>query len=546
MSPSEALVRESAEAMLSNGLHAAGYRNMNLDDGWCLTDRDANGNLQPDPSGFPNGIKELAAWLKGQGFSFGVYTDRGPQTCGGRAGAQGHEAQDAAWYASMGVEYLKEDSCGASTDHQTAYSEYAKMRDGLAAAGNATGNPIFFSLCGWEAWYSPVLQALGNSARIGPDDTNYNGVLSDIDAMLPLWPHAGPGGWNDPCLLLGAGADGTDAVTEQQSRFQFSAWAVLAAPMLLSQNVRNMSAFRLATYTNPEVIAVSQDAMGRQGALLGGGPLSIAPRSLTAHLERRFGKGKLPDPRKVYSKKQLAELRGSRWGDDNDAPLTPLPCTGASTQQWKWNISAPGYLTNVGTQLCANVGDCGSELIAYTCVTTGGTCLGPNDYDGLVFQLAADGTLRTPGSPGQCIQHMGAGVQLSLQPCAPGNAAQQWAYNQTSLALYQPGSSSGCITVGGGSSVNSSAIIGRPLSDGSMAIAFLNAGLAQQDMSCDEGCLSSITGWEPEQVLSVRDLWARVDLPDITVAGGLAAGTIAADGGVALIKVTPKFNATSP
>lgn len=59
-------------------------------------------------------------------------------------------------------------------------------------------------MCSWETWYANVGAALGNSARIGPDDTNWQGILSDIDDMAPLWPYSGPGYMNDPCLLLGA------------------------------------------------------------------------------------------------------------------------------------------------------------------------------------------------------------------------------------------------------------------------------------------------------------------------------------------------------
>lgn len=59
---------------------------------------------------------------------------------------------------------------------------------------------------------------------------------------------SGPGAWNDPCLLLGADVRDNQVVTEAQSRFQFNAWAALAAPLLLSQNVRNISANRLETY----------------------------------------------------------------------------------------------------------------------------------------------------------------------------------------------------------------------------------------------------------------------------------------------------------
>jgi hypothetical protein len=42
----------------------------------------------------------------------------------------------------------QEDSCCGSQDHETAFAQYAMMRDAL----NATGRPIYFSLCGWFVW----------------------------------------------------------------------------------------------------------------------------------------------------------------------------------------------------------------------------------------------------------------------------------------------------------------------------------------------------------------------------------------------------------
>ena len=185
MQPSEDMVRATVDAMVAGGFVAAGYKYLNLDDGVVQPQRDANGDLVPDAVGFPNGFKPVADYVHAHGMLFGVYTDRGTQTCGGRAGALGHEVADANFYARNGVDYLKEDSCSASGDEQTAFAEYAAMRDAL----NATGRPFFFSLCGWEAFYAPVCSALGNSCRIGPDDTNWAGVLADIDdsafAALP-------------------------------------------------------------------------------------------------------------------------------------------------------------------------------------------------------------------------------------------------------------------------------------------------------------------------------------------------------------------------
>jgi len=54
----------------------------------------------------------------------------------------GYEIKDADTYALWDVDYLKLDSC--NIDDTPAEIEIAKVRDAL----NATGRPIFFSLCG--------------------------------------------------------------------------------------------------------------------------------------------------------------------------------------------------------------------------------------------------------------------------------------------------------------------------------------------------------------------------------------------------------------
>ena len=59
----ENLVRETAEAMIANGMRDAGYRYIVLDDTWAAKQRDANGDLVADPEKFPHGMKALADWL---------------------------------------------------------------------------------------------------------------------------------------------------------------------------------------------------------------------------------------------------------------------------------------------------------------------------------------------------------------------------------------------------------------------------------------------------------------------------------------------------
>ena len=153
-----------------------------------------------------------------QGFKFGIYTDRGNSTCGGRPGSRGYEHVDANYFAQIGVDFLKEDSCWASQDRIEAFREYAVMRDAL----RQTQRSIHFNLCGWNSWYAPVGAALADSWRTGPDDGGWAGILTNIDIAAPLARFAGPGGFNDPDYLLFRDANGIEAQTELQVRAQFS------------------------------------------------------------------------------------------------------------------------------------------------------------------------------------------------------------------------------------------------------------------------------------------------------------------------------------
>jgi len=213
----EQTINEVVDAYLQYGLHKFGYQYVNLDDCWAGGRYD-NGTVYPDTTRFPNGLVPLIDRVHSLGLKFGVYTDRGNKTCAGRPGAAGYETVDAKSYAAWGVDFLKEDSCYASQDHPTAFQEYAIMRDAL----NKTGRPIFFDLCGWEPWYAPVGNTLGNEWRIGPDDSTWEYIITNINIDANLAEYSGPGGWNNPCLLLGNDLNGHPRISEQQSRAQFS------------------------------------------------------------------------------------------------------------------------------------------------------------------------------------------------------------------------------------------------------------------------------------------------------------------------------------
>ncbi len=259
----EATVRATADAMVSSGMRDAGYVYVVIDDCWHGP-RDANGFITADTTKFPSGIKALADYVHSKGLKFGIYSDAGRHTCGGRPGSEGHEYQDAIAYARWGVDYLKYDWCDTGT--RNAEEAYKLMADAL----RATGRPIVFSMCEWGTskpwlWASKV----GNLWRTTGDvidhwEGKYDyswGVVSIVDLNEPLYSYAGPGHWNDPDML----EIGNGGLSDTEYRSHFSLWAMMAAPLIAGNDIAHMSEPTKAILLNREVIAVDQDTLGIQG-----------------------------------------------------------------------------------------------------------------------------------------------------------------------------------------------------------------------------------------------------------------------------------------
>merc|ERR1719330_144637 len=122
-------VEKIADAFIKYGLDKAGYQYVNIDDCWAVSRNATTGVIIEDPKAFPQGMKAVADYVHSKGLKFGIYSDRGTNTCEGRPGSQGYEVIDAQTYASWGVDFLKEDSCNAPDDHAEAFRQYGLMRD---------------------------------------------------------------------------------------------------------------------------------------------------------------------------------------------------------------------------------------------------------------------------------------------------------------------------------------------------------------------------------------------------------------------------------
>jgi len=262
----EQTVRATADAMVASGMRDAGYQYVVIDDCWQVS-RDANGFIVADAQKFPSGIKALADYIHARGLKFGIYSDAGRLTCGGRPGSEGHEYQDALTYARWGVDYLKYDWC--NTGDRNAKEAYAVMADAL----RQSGRPIVFSMCEWgtaKPWQ--WAKNVGNLWRTTGDiwdsfDKNdaahswAHPVTEIVDLNEPLWPYVGPGHWNDADML----EVGNGGMTAAEYRSHFSLWAMMASPLMAGNDVAHMDATTRSILLNTDVIAVDQDPLGVQG-----------------------------------------------------------------------------------------------------------------------------------------------------------------------------------------------------------------------------------------------------------------------------------------
>ena len=161
------------------------------------------------------------------------------------------------------------------------------MRNAIGKAGR----PMVFSMCEWgnsKPW--EWAENVGHSWRTTPDigpaflpaETQYfpNGrrkwkpqsILEIIDKTEPLRKYAGPGHWNDPDMLEVGNVITVDeitwAMTESEDRAHFTMWCMMASPLILGNDLRDISKETLAIITNKDVIAIDQDPLGIQGLRL--------------------------------------------------------------------------------------------------------------------------------------------------------------------------------------------------------------------------------------------------------------------------------------
>ena len=240
---------------------------INIDDCWMTHERDEHGKLQADPDRFPHGIKWIADYAHAKGIKLGIYNDYGKKTCGGYPGSEGHLLDDARTFAEWEIDYLKMDGCyGDPLDRNDGYPAMTRFL-------NETGRKIVYS-CSWPAFspdmdfskLPPNCNLWRNFYDIKANWGNLRWVMDKFGNETHWANYAGPGHWNDADMIL-VGLKG-GKLTREEEKTHFAIWSILASPLIMSNDLREISPQAVEILRNKEIIAVDQDPLGRAGIRL--------------------------------------------------------------------------------------------------------------------------------------------------------------------------------------------------------------------------------------------------------------------------------------
>jgi hypothetical protein len=275
--PMESIILQTADALVTNGLAAAGYKYEVIDGSWIATGRGyraANGDLMVTNTYWPDGMEYVADYVHSKGLFMGGYSDIGSPGYGNPAqiGMYAYYQHDADQFASWGWDFIKIDDHGPG-DFYAACD---------AIVNNSSGRPMGLSLSTPQVDGLQFANRIANSYRVANDisftmgTVTWSSILAEFDADQARWFAQAPGHWNDPDMLC----TGLNGISDVEGRSHMNMWCILGAPLMIGTDVRMsgtpyyaplLTATTLNTLTNAEVIAIDQDPLGAAGRPVAGG-----------------------------------------------------------------------------------------------------------------------------------------------------------------------------------------------------------------------------------------------------------------------------------
>ncbi|WP_158749602.1 alpha-galactosidase [Acidobacterium sp. S8] len=289
------IAMQQARAMVSTGLQKAGYEYINIDEGWWLGDRDAEGNIVVDPKRWPaialgdkpGDMANIVRYIHSLGLKAGIYTDAGKDGCSmypdigpayANVGSEGHYEQDFLQFAKWGFDYVKVDWCGGDKENLSADLQYGEIARAIARAEQITGKRLYYSICNWGkqspwTWGPGVGGSIQDIWRVSDDivapvvasgphnerKVAFDKMMRNFDQGIhPAAQHTGY--YNDPDMMV----LGMPGMNTEQNRLHMSLWVVSGAPLIIGADLTKLDAETLDTLRNPDAIAIDQDPLGLQ------------------------------------------------------------------------------------------------------------------------------------------------------------------------------------------------------------------------------------------------------------------------------------------
>lgn len=267
---SDSLIRKQADVMVASGLSDAGYRYVNIDDGF-FGYRDEKGLLHTHPTRFPNGLKPVAGYIHSLGLKAGIYSDAGSNTCGSiwdkdkngkGVGLYGFEKEDAKlFFKDCGFDFIKIDYCGAGQaldlDERERYTAIRRAFDDVGC------DSVSINICRW-AFPGIWARDLARSWRISPDiRPKWSSVKDIIGKNMYLSAFAGDGHFNDMDMLeIGRG------LSPNEEEVHFGMWCMMSSPLLIGCDLTKIPESSLSLIKNKDLIALNQDPLGKQAYVI--------------------------------------------------------------------------------------------------------------------------------------------------------------------------------------------------------------------------------------------------------------------------------------
>ena len=261
---SENIIKGQADAMVSQGLKAAGYQYINIDDGFQYG-RLSNGKVRIHPQRFPNGLKVVSDYIHSKGLKAGIYSDAGDCTCGSisngdtqntNVGMYGYEQLDADYYfKELEFDFIKVDYCGGNHARLNEQEQYTAIHNAIVN----TGRNVRYNLCRWAypgTWCHDISTSWRTTGDIYDGWASVKGILAE---NLYLSAYCYDGCYNDMDML-----EVGRSMTEEEDNTHFGMWCIMSSPLLIGCNMATIKERPLALLKNPELIALNQDPLGLQ------------------------------------------------------------------------------------------------------------------------------------------------------------------------------------------------------------------------------------------------------------------------------------------